>query len=220
MIATASYCGGELVVDQPLGHASDGGYVLADGAPAFVPGRGCVGYAPAAQLSNCNNAQGCTYGLSCDTYTSNDECAGEAADVLPPAYPFFAYCKSNPLSDPRPGDKRVCAFNQQIQYLCGDWQYVSASPLLACHTGADGDAFCSAYLTQYVLGDGTASARCISACKPVDDFDGMCATTSGAGFFAQTAVGQPCGPSNDCEGLSMCVTRGAESRCELPCTSP
>jgi hypothetical protein len=220
---TSAFCGGQLVVDQPPGHATeDGGYVLPDGAPAFVSGSGCESYTPSAQLANCADAQGCTYGLVCTSLTANDECAESARAILPPGYPFLTYCKSDPRSDPRPGDLRVCAFNEQIPGVsyCQYWQYVSATPFLACHTGPDGDAFCSAYLTQYVLGDGVASSKCVTACAPADDFDGVCATTTGAGYPAITPVGQPCGPAGDCEGLSMCVTRNGQSRCEMPCAPP
>jgi len=220
MAATAIFCGGQIVVDQPVGHATDdGGYVLPDGAPVFVGGQGCASYTPSAQLADCDDAQGCTYGLGCDSYTANDQCAKKAAAILPAGYPFFAQCKSNPLADQA---NLVCVFNEQIQQIsyCPYWAHISATPFLACHTGSDGDAFCSAYLTQYVLGDGVASARCVTACQPADAFDGICATTSGAGGFALTPVGQPCGPSTDCEGLAMCITRNGQSRCELPCVAP
>lgn len=219
--AVSAFCGGQLVIDQPVGHVEDdGGYVLADGAPVFIRGQGCSGYTLATQLSTCVDLQGCTYGLSCSAYNAPNECAQKAAAILPPEYPLFADCKSDPLAD---NGGWVCVFNNQIMArgYCPHWDSMFlASPMLACHTGADGDAFCSAYLTQYVLGEGVASARCITACRPADDFDGLCATTAGAGPFAQTPVGQPCGPSNDCEGLSMCVTRNGQSRCELPCAPP
>ena len=221
--AAAIFCGGQIVVDQPLGHAADdGGYVLPDGAPAFVSGQGCEGYATSAQLTNCSDLQGCTYGLDCSAYNATDECTKKAAAILPAGYPMFANCKSNPAID---NGGYVCVFNEQIQQssYCPHWQsqLIVATPVLACHAGPDGDAFCSAYLTQYVLGGGVASARCISACNPADDFDGLCATTTGSGGgFAFTPVGQPCGPSNDCEGLAMCVTRNGQSRCELPCMAP
>jgi len=220
LCAGTAFCGGELVIDQPLGHAEDGGYVLPDGAPAFVGGQGCKGYAIPTQLTTCSDAQGCTYGLRCGTYNAGDECAQKAAALVPSGYPVFADCKSNPLAD---NAGYVCVFNEQIQPVatCPYWQAgsVVAAPVLACHMGPDGDAFCSAYLTQYVLGGGTASARCVTSCKPADDFDGQCATTVGNSGFALTPLGQPCGPSNDCEGLTMCVTRDGQSKCELPCSA-
>lgn len=219
-IAAASvYCGGQLVVDQPLGHAEDGGYVLPDGAPAFVPGQGCEGYAPAPLVCNPPNVfWTCSYGWKCkDNRTPDDECVTAAHAALPHGYPFITGC----VGDPN-GNGHDCAFNQQLVYLpsCSRPEIIVIDPVLACHTGVDGDAFCSAYLTQYVLGDGVAVAKCVTACTPTDGFDGICETTTGAGYSAITPVGESCGPSNDCDGISMCVTRNGQSKCELPCTSP
>jgi hypothetical protein len=215
------FCGGQIVVDQPVGHADDGGYVLPDGASAFVGGHGCDGYKP-AQL-DCD-AEPCTYGWHCGSGTTHpDECASAVHAVLPAGYPFQAGCVGDPQGATSAG--YACAFNQQIPYLScagrSPGEIVDLDPLLACHTGQDGDAFCAAYLTQYVLGGGVASAKCVAACKPTDEFDGTCATTAGAGNTAAvTPVGQACGPSSDCAGLAMCVTRNGQAQCELPCTSP
>ncbi len=219
--ATSMFCGGQLVVDQPLGHATDdGGYVLPDGAPAFVAGHGCDGYAP-TQL-DCGY-EPCSYGWHCGAGTTHpDECASRARAVLPSGYPFLTGCVGDSQGASPAG--YACVFNEQIPYLScsvrSPGEIVNVDPLLACHTGPDGDAFCSAYLTQYVLGGGVAGATCVTACSATDGFDGICETTTGAGYSAVTPVGQPCGPTNDCEGISMCVTRKGQSKCELPCTSP
>lgn len=213
-IAAAVCCGGELVIDQPDGHAGDdGGYFLPDGAPAFTPGAGCMDYEPSPQLADCkSNGLVCTYGWGCSSPSSQDVCASQARNVVPVGFPYFAACRSG-------GDlPSVCAYNSDIpSSRCSDnWKFVAASPFLACRTGADGDAFCSSYLSQFVRGDARAIARCVSACTPTNTLDGMCVSTVNDAPSATVFTGGTCIPAN-CGGLDICVTRSGQSRCETPC---
>jgi hypothetical protein len=44
-VATLTFCGGQIIFEQPSGHSGvDGGYFLDDGAVAFAPGAGCKNY--------------------------------------------------------------------------------------------------------------------------------------------------------------------------------
>jgi hypothetical protein len=216
------FCGGKIVIDQPQGHVGDdGGYILADGSPAFVAGSACSGYQPAdVLLSSCPIAEtACTYGWTCvgGNSSADEHCASNATGVTPHNYPFFAAC-------PNAGDQASgCAFNNDIPYQrCTQQRWsdtVSASPFLECHLGADGDAFCTAYLSQFVLSDGVPSAKCVPSCEPSNIFDGMCWTTNAITDGGKAGIGQSCDAA-ECDGLNMCVTRNGQSRCEAPCTTP
>jgi hypothetical protein len=182
------------------------------------PGAGCQNYAPATL--DCGE-EPCSYGWHCNNDQPDDGCVTSAQAALPPGYPLFTGC----VGDPDGGSYYLCAFNQQIPYLgCSPNKSsgtpIAAAPVIACHTRVDGDAFCSAYLSQYVLGDGTASSKCVSACATIDSFDGTCSTTTGGNIGSFATVGNACRSTSECDGIAMCVARDGQSKCELPCASP
>lgn len=203
LLVALAYCGGELVVDQPPGHASDGGYVLDDGALAFPPGSKCLAYS--ASLQRLDN-------FACKDESGAD-CLSVAKSQLPADYPFLTTCTLE-------GDVPHCWFNSNLPARCGAFS-VQSSVQLLCHLGTDGDAFCSSYFTQFVQGGGVAIAKCVPACAATATDDGVCLALPCGTTSTDTAMcnGQPCMPL-DCNQLDLCVTRNGQSKCEPPCIAP
>ena len=201
-----TFCGGEIILEQPPGHAGDdGGYFLDDGAVAFVPGAGCKNYD--VSRFALHSGLGAISQFVCSTAT---DCIGPAANQLPPGDAFLAICAG--------GDQHFCHFNNHINqsgwdpsaYCLGHGVW---SEKLKCRPGPDGDAYCSAYYNQFVLGDGFTTAKCIDDCSNSDNVNpGVCMPTPPDSCWVFDAA-----TFGDCDQLDFCVTRGAETKCEHPC---
>ena len=210
-----AFCGGETVADQPPGHAGDdGGYFLPDGAAAFAPGAGCEGY-DVSRFSRISALQAISQFLC----SNASDCVAPAENQLPPGDAFLAICGG--------GDQHFCEFNNNVNgasWIPSDYCPNGVwSEKLKCRPGPDGDAFCSAYYNQFVLGAGFTTAKCIVDCSNSDPVDpGVCMPTPpttcwtfDGGNFGTTCDGGTC--TGGCDQLDFCVTRGTETHCEHPC---
>jgi hypothetical protein len=179
----ALFCGGKEIVNQPEGHAApDGAFVGDDGGLVITPSVECIGFEADAAAA---------YGIGGGAVAcENDgECFMKAASVFPQGFPVIAHC----------ADGR-CVFGEAVG------PPTPTSLPVYCHSGIDGDAFCSAFYSQFVNGTGSAHAKCVIGYGSSGSFDGLCAPD----FSCFTLA---------CDRNALCVTRNALTACELPCQS-
>jgi len=191
-------CGGQ-IYGNPLGYLDDAGtYHASDGAVLFGPGSACSNYDPS------NFAR-----LEPQPKCANTDCNTWLDSAIPPGYPMHAGCQGG---------------------SCGAGLTVSANTTpepypVYCTPGAVGDAYCSAFLTQFVIGGGRAIAHCVHQCSEISPENGgspYCAS-GGPDFYACVA-GEP---GSDCSATrrpttndELCVIRGASASSEIPCAPP
>ena len=181
-MALLPVCGGRIDVTQPPGHAgSDGGFIGSDGGPVLPPGSTCDGYTPPVPT---DASQPC---LEC---SSHEACLAAAEQVVPRGYPVTSACIGS------------CCTGPELPQTTGPSPTISL--VVYCNPGTDGDAFCAAYFTQFVLGAGVAKAKCVS-------YDGVSSCLVDESCPLDADAGAPC------SGIGLCVTRAGLTACEEPC---
>jgi hypothetical protein len=212
----ASSCGGQ-IYGNPLGFLDDAGtYHSPDGAVLFGPGSSCVGYDPAkfAQLEPLPACEG------------DDFCKSWLAATVPPGYPFGAPKCSKDSVQPTNDTPSVCGAYWRV----ASTSTYSLNPIY-CTPGPSGDAFCRAFLNQFVVGGGQAGALCVHQCNYLDPEPGTespyCAS-DGPNFYACVAEDfETCSASavsgpQALQRYELCVHRGDGGYADLepPCAVP
>lgn len=204
VVTRAVSCGGQ-IYGNPLGYLDDGGTFHApDGAVLFGPGSACGNYDPTkfanlVPLPTCDN----------DTF-----CEAWSAETLPSGY----------MPDPKCRD-----FNGK-KFCGGIWSWdpnemPEPNPIY-CTAGPAGDAYCSALLSQFVIG-GRADAYCRHQCDVISPEHGgspYC-RSGGPDFYACVAgvAGVDCaGSGRPTSNFELCVERGdaGYGPSEVPCQPP
>lgn len=191
-------CGGRLYGNPP-GYLDDAGaFHWPDGAVEYGQGTACVGYDPTVSFPKTLKPY--------PTCQSVADCAA----LFPPNYPVhFTGCQSN-----------QCASDFIVEdYYPDDRIYCTQGPL--------GDAFCSAFFNQFVVGDAHVQTSCVHECirdtGNQADPNAPCQEE-----FDQCVINKPDGQTCSCNedwvlaNTGLCVVRGDASvaRCEAPCSAP
>ena len=185
----AVFCGGKSIeVDEPSGILGpDGNFLSPDGSPVYAQGAACEAYDAASfdnpRTSNCE---------------ARSDCLSWATSRVPAGYPEFVYCAADECFTNVPDVN-----NHQVFSIANTLE-------VHCAPGATGDAFCTSYLNQFVMGSGHTTARCIQG----PDF-GACSADRGCWDQKNDA-----GPSGCDDVLELCVSRNGMYVCERPCAPP
>ena len=185
--AFALFCGGKSSeIDQPPGFVgADGNYLSPDGSAVFTQGAACQGYDPSTFDIQPH--------INC---VDRSDCFSWASARVPNGYPEFTYCAG--------GQCRVNIPDVTNHQIFSDENNL----FVHCNPGPSGDAFCTSYFNQFVLGSGETIGRCIQG----QDF-GACAADRGCWDLQQDA-----GAGGSCDDLlDLCVTRNSAYGCEPPC---
>jgi hypothetical protein len=194
-------CGGQ-VYGNPLGYLDDGGvFHSPDGAIVFGPGSACVGYDRAAFDS-------ILPAISCST---DDDCNQWLHAHVPTGYAYDATCT-------QAGAVKKC----NAQFIGGQ-PTINTGAGVYCTPGPEGDAYCTALLNQFLLGDGHSRSSCVRLCQ-------LNSPENNPPYCEPGTDQYKCSPAQPLENcacdqttlakLELCVDRGDASHCEAPCTPP
>jgi hypothetical protein len=211
-------CGGRIEIRQPKGYVDDQGtFRSPDGKPYFTPGVKCAGYDPS---SFAKPAPKCT-----DLNNAPEPCTSWLRSRTPPGYPVSGGCSD--FHDPAQPDRSTICGGGVLggRMVECDWTGCDRKfDTIYCDLGPAGDAFCRGFFSQFVLGDGTVSTRCVGGMSCTRKANGTSMPSEVCTQSFAVCQIDPCSSSGPdatfATNLSMWVIRNGNKACEAPCAAP